>query len=349
MATMRAAMFYGKGDLRVEEIPRPVPGPGEVLMRVRYCGICGSDARSYQKGSPPGDFPLPRIMGHEFSGQVAELGVGVSGFEVGERVAAAPATYCGECFYCRKGSLTLCLHALDFGTSHNGALAEYTLIPARLVAQGGLIKLPNDLTDEKAALIEPLGTCYHGMITQGHLQPGETVVVIGDGAIGLIQVMLACHAGAGMVICAGHHDDRLDFARRFGAHQAVNTHHQDLEAIIHRVTEGQGADLVMVSVPNPLAFREALPLVRGGGRIVLFGGVPKGSKTEVESNYIHYREVTITGSFNCYVEEFRQAAEMAADLPLEVVVSHKVPLARILEGFEIMAAKSGLRVLVDMS
>jgi L-iditol 2-dehydrogenase len=175
------------------------------------------------------------------------------------------------------------------------------------------------------------------------------VVVIGDGAIGLIQVMLARHVGARTVICAGHHDDRLEYARRFGAQIVANTHHEDLETIVAEVTEGQGADLVMVSVPNPLAFREALPLVRGGGRIVLFGGVPKGSKTEVESNYIHYREVTITGSFNCCVEEFRLVAEMAADLPLEAVVSHKVPLARILQGFEIMAAKSGLRVLVDMA
>ncbi len=154
MATMKAALYYGKGDIRLEEVPRPVPAPGEVLVRVRYCGICGSDLRSYLRGSPPGDLPVPRILGHEFAGQVAELGAGVKGLEVGDRVAAAPATVCEECFYCRRGVPTLCLNALDFGTTHNGAQAEYVLIPELLVAQGGLVKLPPEMSYEKAALLE---------------------------------------------------------------------------------------------------------------------------------------------------------------------------------------------------
>jgi len=348
MSTMLAALYYGAGDLRLEQAPRPVPSSGEALVRVRFCGICGSDLRSYLKSSPPGKFPLPRILGHEFSGMVAELGAGVSGFHLGDRVAVGPATSCGQCFYCRKGAPTLCLNAQDFGTSQPGAFAEYVLVPARLVSQGGLVRIPDHLSDEQAALIEPLATCYHGVVTRGRLQAGEAVVVIGDGTIGLIQVMLAKHLGAGTVICAGHHDDRLEFARRFGAHIAINTHHEDLKGAVQGATEGMGADLVMISVPNPRAFAEAIPLARGDGRIVIFGGVPKGSSIELDPNVVHYSELTITGSFNCSVPEFREATALAGELPLAELVTHYVPLARIVDGFELMAAKRGLKVLVDM-
>jgi L-iditol 2-dehydrogenase len=348
MSTMLAALYYGAGDVRLEQLARPVPAAGEALVRVRYCGICGSDLRSYLKAPPPGKFPLPRVLGHEFSGTVAALGAEVSGFELGDRVAVGPATSCGGCFYCRKGAPTLCLNAQDYGTSQPGAFAEYVLVPARLVSQGGLVSIPDQLSDQQAALIEPLGTCFHGMVTRGHLQPGETVAVIGDGTIGLIQVMLAKHLGAGTVICAGHHDDRLEYARRFGAQITINTYREDLMEAVHGATEGMGADLVMISVPNPRAFAEAIPLARGDGRIVIFGGVPKGSTTELDSNTVHYSELTITGSFNCSVQEFRQATALASELPLAELVTHRVPLARIVDGFELMAAKSGLKVLVEM-
>jgi len=348
MATMTAARFYDKGDIRVEQVPRPTPAPGEVLVRVHCCGICGSDLRTFRKGSPPGALPAPRIMGHEFAGQVAELGKGVAGFRIGDRVAAAPATACGHCFYCRKGSPTLCLNALDFGTSQPGAHAEYVIIPAQLVAQGGLVILPEEISYEKASLLEPLGTCIHGLYTRAKLERGESAVIIGDGPIGLIQVMLAHHRGASTIICAGHHDDRLAHAKRWGAHITVNTHSENLERSVKDATEGMGADLVMVSVPNAQAMQEALPLVRGGGRIVVFGGVPKGSKIELEPNFIHYKEITITGTFNCTVEEFRQGLDIIKDSPIEELITHRVPLAHIVDGYKIMSDKVGLKVLVEM-
>lgn len=347
MPTMMAAMYYGAGDIRVEQVPRPDPGEGEVLVRVHLCGICGSDLRTYRKAPPPGGFPVPRILGHEFSGTVAELGDGVAGFRRGARVAAAPATSCGECFYCRRGAPTLCPNAQDFGTSQPGAFAEHVLIPARLVSQGGLVKIPDHVSDEEAALIEPLGTCLHGMVTRGGLQSGESVVIVGDGTIGLIQVMLAKHLGASTVVCAGHHDDRLEWARHLGAQITVNTHHETLKEAVDGATGGMGADLVMVSVPNPQAFEQSISLVRGDGRIVLFGGVPQGSTAQVEPNSIHYRELTVTGSYNCNTEEFRKAAEMASHLPLAELVTDRVPLERIVEGFEVMAAKDCLKVLVE--
>nr|MBC7244801.1 alcohol dehydrogenase catalytic domain-containing protein [Chloroflexota bacterium] len=348
MATMMAAMYYGKGDIRVERVPKPVPVAGEVLMRVRYCGICGSDSRSYQRGSPPGNFPIPRVLGHEFAGQVAEVGSGVRGLQPGDRVTVAPATACGHCFYCQRGSPTLCVNMLDFGTTQNGAQAEYVLIPAELVAQGGVVPIPAGMSYEKAALIEPVGTCLRGLRTHGRLQKGETVVIIGDGALGLIQVALASHLGAGKVICAGHHDERLAQARRWGAQITVNTHIEPLLQIVRDETEGMGADLVMVSVPNAQALQDGLPLVRGGGRLVVFGGVPRGSTVEIEPNLIHYGELAVIGTFNCTVAEFREALDIAQGLPLEGLVTYRVPLAQILDGYQLMAGKAALRVLVDM-
>ena len=348
MATMMASLYYGARDIRVQSVPRPVPSVGEVLVRVHYCGICGSDLRTYQKGSPPGNLPLPRILGHEFAGRVVAVGEGLAGFSPGDRVAAAPATSCGHCFYCRRGATTLCLNALDFGTTQAGAQAEYVVIPSRLIAQGGLLVLPEDISYSSASLLEPLGTCLHGLRTRAGLQRGETVVIIGDGPIGLLQVMLARYLGAGRVICAGHYDQRLARAASWGAHTTVNTHVEDLQDTVLGLTEKMGADLVVVSVPNPQALQEAFPLVRGGGRVVVFGGVPKGSKIEFEPNFIHYREVTITGAFNCTAEEFRQALSIARELPLDQLITQRVPLSGILDGYRVMAAKTDLKVLVEM-
>ncbi len=347
MTTMMAAVFYGRGDLRVESVPRPVPGRGEVLVRVRYCGICGSDLRTYREGSMPASLPLPRILGHEFSGEVAEVGPGVTDVEPGARVTAAPASACGQCLYCRRGSPTLCVNALDFGTTQNGAQAEYVLIPAPLMAQGGLVPIPEGVSYEKAALMEPLGTCWRGVCVRGRLQRGESVVIIGDGTIGLIQVMLAHHLGAGKILCAGHHDERLALARRCGADFTVNTSHRDVQQAVHEATGGSGADLVVVSVPDATAAQQALGLARGGGRVVAFSGVPRGSQVIVDPNLVHYGELTVIGSFNCTVEEFRQAVQVAGSLPLEELVTHRVPLEKAVDGYQLMARKVGLKVLVE--
>jgi L-iditol 2-dehydrogenase len=348
MATMTAAQFYGKGDIRVEQVQRPVPGSGDVLVQVRCSGICGSDLRAFLKGSSTGAFPIPRILGHEFSGQVAEVGPGVTGFRRGDRVAAAPANSCGQCFNCQRGSPTLCLNALDFGTTQPGAHAEYVLIPAPLVAQGGLVASPDDISYEKASMLEPLGTCLHGLRTRGRLQKGEVVVIIGDGPIGLIQVMLARALGASMVICAGHHADRLECARRWGAHLAIDSHHQDLKEAVQGVTGGMGADLVVVSVPAAQPSQEALCLVRGGGRVVIFGGVPRGSTVPLDPNVIHYQEICLIGALNCTVQEYRECLGLAGHLPLDEVITHRVPLTRILDGYELLANRVALKAVVEI-
>ena len=346
MQRMKAARFYAQGDIRVEDIPVPEASPGEVLVRVRMCGICGSDLRTLQHGSSGGRYRTPRTLGHEFSGVVEAIGDGLAGFHPGDRVAAAPASACGACEPCRHGAPTLCANALDFGTTQDGAHAEYVIIPAALVTQGGLVRLPNDLSDEKASLLEPLGTCYRGLTTRGRMRPGETIVILGDGPIGLIQVMLAKALGAGAVVCVGHHSDRLALARELGA-SAVEAGTRDVSMALRSAIGVAGADLVVVSAPSPEAVEQSTSLVRGGGRVVVFGGVPRGSTVEIDPNRVHYGELEIIGSLNCTTEEFRAGVEYARRLPLDRLITHRVPLDRILEGYQKLADRVALKVVVE--
>lgn len=348
---MTAALFYGKGDIRLEQVPRPEPREGEILVKVHGCGICGSDFRLFQRG-PANDmiagWQIPRILGHEFSGEVIQLGDGVTGFQLGDRVSAAPATWCGECFYCCRGARTLCENPIDFGSTHMGALAEYVVIPSLMVRQGGLVVLPGHVTFERGALLEPVGTCVRGVLTMGELKPGQSVVIVGDGPIALLQVMLASYMKAGWILCIGHHDDRLVKAQQFGAKYVVNSEKTDPEGIVHDLSEGKGADLIIISVPSAQANQDYLRLVRGGGRFVIFGGVPGEKTISVDPNFIHYGEVVLTGSYNCTVEEFQQARDLSTELPLEEIISHKVPLEEVQNGFEIIRRREGLKVLVVM-
>jgi L-iditol 2-dehydrogenase len=348
MERMKAARFYGQGDIRVESLAIPAPGPGEVLVRVRRCGICGSDLRTFQHGSSGGRYRTPRTLGHEFSGVVEALGEGVAGLHPGDRVAAAPASACGACEACRHGSPTLCANALDFGTTQEGAHAECVVIPAPLVSQGGLVHLPDDLSDESASLLEPLGTSFRGLVTRGRIQPGETVVILGDGPIGLIQVMLAKLLGAGMVVSVGHHADRLALAKEFGASAVVEASGKDISTAVRRATGTDGADLVVVSAPSPDAVEQSLQLARGGGRLIIFGGVPRGSTVEIDPNRIHYGELEVIGSLNCTTEEFRTALGHARRLPLDRLITHRVPLDRVLEGYRLMAERVALKAVVVM-
>ncbi len=348
MEKMTAALFYGQGDIRFEQVVKPKAGPGEIVVRVHGCGICGSDYRLFARGPASetiASWPLPRILGHEFAGEVIEIGQGARGFRIGDRVSAAPATWCGDCFYCRRGETTLCLIPVDFGSTHMGAMAEYVLIPALMVQQGGLVRLPNNAPFDRGCLLEPFGTCVRGLMTKGKLQAGQSVVIIGDGPIALLQVMLAQYLRAGWIAAIGHHDERLALARQFGAHHTINSNKDDPAPLIRDLTEGMGADLVVHSVPSAGTMQEYHGLVRGGGRFVIFGGVPSGSRFSVDPNFIHYSEVEITGSYNCTVQEFQTARDLSAHIPLERVITHRVILSDIQEGFDLIRRREGLKVL----
>jgi L-iditol 2-dehydrogenase len=348
---MLAAMYYGKGDVRIEHVAIPKPSPGEVLVRVFACGICGSDHRLFQSG-PAGakmdPWPIPRILGHEFTGEVVTVGKGVEGFNPGDHVAAAPATYCDECFHCERGEYTLCLSPIDFGSTHPGAFSEYVLVPGLMVRQGGLIKMDKNIPAIRAIFLEPLGTCLRGLLTKGNLTEGESVVIIGDGPIGLIQVMLAVYQRAANVICVGHHDTRLAQAKSFGAHHTINSNLEDITQFVKNNLDGFGVDLVVVSAPSTSAIVDGLKMVRNGGRAVLFGGVPRGSAITIDPNTLHYGETSFIGSYNCTIDEANHASKLLKVFPFEHMITHRYPLGQADHGFRVHQKKQGIKTVIEM-
>jgi L-iditol 2-dehydrogenase len=290
---VRALLYHGAGDLRVEEVPRPEPGPGDVLVQVEAALTDGTDAKAFRRGHPLLLEATPSPFGHEF------CGVDVA---TGRRVVAANSAPCGECAFCRRGEETLCDNLRPF---LNGAYAEYLLVPARIAARN-LLPVPPGLAPEVAAMTEPLACCLHG-VERAELEPGRRVAVLGPGPIGLMLCAAAKDAGA-HVVAVGGRAERRELAREFGAQPG----------------NGRGADVVIEAVGTAEAWRDALEFVRPGGTVVFFGG----REVAVDTFRIHYEELTLRGAFHHAPRHIRAALAFLASgaHPWERLVTHRVGL-----------------------
>ncbi len=290
---MRALLYYGPGDLRVEEVPRPEPGPGDVLVQVEVALTDGTDAKAFRRGHPLLLADVPSPFGHEF------CGIDVA---AGRRVVAANSAPCGECVPCRRGEETLCENLAPF---LNGAYAEYLLVPAR-IAERNLLPAPPRLEPEVAALVEPLACCLRG-VERADIQPGQTVAVLGPGPIGLMICAAAKDAGA-HVVCVGGRPQRRELARDFGAEPG----------------DGKDADVVVEAVGTADAWHDALELVRPGGTVIFFGG----REAAVDTFQFHYQELTVRGAFHHTPRHVRAALAFLASgaYPWERLVTHRVGL-----------------------
>ena len=290
---MRALLYHGPGDLRVEEVPRPEPGPGDVLVQIEVALTDGTDAKAFQRGHPLLLETTPSPFGHEF------CGVDVAS---GRRVVAANSAPCGECAPCRRGEETLCENLRPF---LNGAYAEFLLVPERIAARN-LLPVPPGLAPEVAALTEPLACCLHG-VDRAEVEPGRTVAVLGPGPIGLMLCAAAKDAGAS-VVAVGGRAERRDLAQEFGA----------------RPGDGRGADVVIEAVGTAEAWRDAVELVRPGGTVVFFGG----REIAVDTFRLHYEELTLRGAFHHTPRHVRAALAFLASgaHPWERLVTHRVGL-----------------------
>jgi L-iditol 2-dehydrogenase len=298
---LRALLYYGPGDLRVEEVPRPEPGPGDVLVQVEVALTDGTDAKAFRRGHPVLLGELPSAFGHEFCG-----------IEVvsGRRVVAANSAPCGACSACGRGEETLCENLRPF---LNGAYAEYVLVPERIAARN-LLPVPPRLAPEVAAMVEPLACCLHGVERAG-IQPGQTVAVLGPGPVGLMLCAGAKDAGAGSVVAVGGRQRRRELASAFGAIPG----------------DGAGADVVIEAVGSEEAWRDAVRLARPGGTVVLFGGLPEGAEVLFDAHRLHYEELTIRGAFHHAPRHVRAALAFLASgaYPWERLVSHQVGLEEV--------------------
>lgn len=330
---MKAAVWHGRRDIRVEEVEPTPPGPGQVTVEVAYCGICGSDLHEYVGGpiAIPTTRPhpltgrmAPVTLGHEFAGTVSALGEGVSDLRVGERVTADACWYCGECFWCRRGEYNLCRLGGGTGLSADGGFARYVTVPAY-----SLYRLPDSVPLTVGALCEPISVGIHA-VQRGRLEPGETAVILGAGPIGLTTLQAVKAAGAGAVYCIEPAAARQAQARALGATEVFSPD-DGLVRALRRQTDGLGADVVFECVGRAETANQAIELARRGGRVVV-AGVFEGT-APVDFNRIVWFEREVIGTLG-YAGDFRDTIAMLADgrIKGEPLISKQIPLAEIVQG-----------------
>ena len=293
--TMLAAVLHGSEDLRMEQIPVPHIGPGDILVRVDAALTCGTDLKVYRRGYHAMMLTPPIVFGHELAGTVAAVGSGVTRFAVGDRVVPMNSAPCDACYFCTRGQQNLCEDLLF----NNGAYAEYLRIPAR-IAEKNTYLVPPQLRLEHAALAEPLACVVQGF-EQSNVHPGDTMVVIGAGPIGLMFMHVGQLKGA-RVIAVVKRDDQVTAARHFGASEVVQIDPAaatDTVAAVRTLTpNARGADVVIEAVATPATWESAVAMVRKGGTVNFFGGPPSGTVVGLDTNRLHYGDITLKASFH---------------------------------------------------
>ncbi|GFN22667.1 alcohol dehydrogenase catalytic domain-containing protein [Thermanaeromonas sp. C210] len=339
---MKALYFLSPGQLELREVEKPEAGPGELIVKVAYAGVCGTDVRIY-RGTKA--IPAPRIIGHEFSGTIAEVGPGVEGWEVGSRVTVYPVIPCGTCYACRSGRPNICLNRTTIGYELDGAFAEYVKVPREAVGQGHVIPLPPEVSLEEAAAAEPVAAAFHG-IRRSRLSPGQDVCIMGAGPIGLYHLQLAFWRGARQVIVSEPQEERRNLALRFGATVAVAP--EEVKAAVGEVTGGAGVDVVFIDVGIPAIIREAVSLAKKGGTCVLFAGCPAGSTAEIDPNEIHYREVDLIGSSASTPGNLATVLRLAARnfIDIKSTIGHILDLEDWARAFQMKQDYAGLKTLL---
>ncbi len=345
---MKAAFFLGPGKIEVREVDRPQVAEGEVLIRVAACAICGTDVRIFQHGHT--HVVPPQITGHEIAGEIVEVGKGVTGYQVGDKVAVITVISCGRCSYCRRGWQNLCPEQKYIGYDYPGGFAEYMKMPKVGVDRGNLLVLPPDIDLLEASLIEPLSCVING---QSYLRVGlgETVLIIGAGPIGCMHVAMAKNQGAGKIFLADLSGERLQLAQRAGADVYIHSAKEDLKSRIRELTGNLGVDVVIVAASSGTAQEQALELVAPRGRISLFGGLPKDKPTILfNSNIVHYKEVGVFGVFASHASQYEEAAKLihARRVDAKSLITHVLPLEKLMEGIELVRTGQALKAVIAM-
>lgn len=343
---MKAGVLEEIERLVVKSVPDPQPDEGSVILRVSLCSICGSDLRIYHYGHPR--VTLPQILGHEVAGQIEAVGGGVKNHRVGDRVAVAPRIPCGECFYCRKGQYTYCSDNLSIGYQLSGGYAEYLLVPRRGVRLGVVNKIPDGVSFEAGALAETLACCLRAQRASA-VSRGDAVVIVGGGPVGIMHARLARVSGAGRVILVERETGRLGQVDLGSVDRVVDSARGDVEPEVLALTNGDGADVVIVACSSAEAQEQSLSLARKGGRVNFFGGLPSGrSEISIDSNLIHYGEVSVQGTHGSAPDDNREAVDMLAGGVMKVddLITHRFPLDLIRDAFLFADSREGMHVAV---
>ena len=332
--TMRAAVYRGQHQIRVEPVPVPEIGPGELLVRVEACGICHTDLKKIAYDL----LPPPRIYGHETAGVVAAVGAGAESFRVGERVALFHHIPCGDCFYCQRGLYAQCPVYKRVGITAGyeaagGGFAQYVRVMDWIVRQG-VVRVPKGVGPDRACFVEPVNTCLKAVV-KCEIQAGDTVTVVGQGPIGLLFTMLVARLGA-VVYAVEPLETRRELAGRVGATRSIDPASEDAVEVVRAATEGRGADTVIVAAAAPGLVEQAVCLSRPGARILLFAQTSAQEKFELDGAGICAQERTVLGCYSADVHLQEESARLvfSGELPVETLISHRLPLDEIHAGIE---------------
>lgn len=333
---MQAAVYRAVDDVRIETVPVPEIGAGEVLIRVHTCGICGTDLKKIHTGS----HSAPRIFGHETSGVIAAVGSDVQGFAVGDRVMVFHHIPCGKCFYCERKVFAQCPVYKKVGCTagfepSGGGFAEYVRVMDWIVRRG-LVKIPEGVSFEQAAFVEPVNTCLKG-VEALQLVPGETVLVIGQGPIGIVLASLARRAGA-RVIASDLYEQRLTMSLEYQISETIDAAKSDMVKEVRARTDGRGADAVMLAVGGNGLIRPAMEAVRFGGRVMLFAQTARGEAT-IDPAAVCVDEKTLMGSYSASVELQDESARLvfSGDIDFAGLISHRFPLTEAVPALHLAA------------
>jgi L-iditol 2-dehydrogenase len=342
---MKAGLLKAPNELQFETVADPTLAAGDLLIRVRAATVCGTDIRIF-RGRKTAGVRYPSILGHEFAGEIVDTG-GHSRFSCGDAVAVCPAIPCGHCDYCKRGYENICQNLTAIGYEIDGAFAEFIRIPARAIETGNVIKIPEAVSWEKAALVEPLACVLNGQEKIG-IEVGDCVVVLGAGPIGLLHVKLARHSGAYRIIVSEPSASRREAALAAGADVVVDPVNEDLHTIVRQNSKGIGADKLIVAIGVTKLANDALSLVRHRGKISLFAGFSSTDMATMDVNLIHYNELVVTGSFGLNRLQFEKSLDMIAAGQIEVdsMLTHRFELKDIGVALETAEKGSAVKVAV---
>jgi len=339
---MRTMMFLGPGHLELRDVPIPQPGSGEILVRIRAATTCGTDVKTFRRGHPKIIPPTP--FGHEFAGDVVEAGSEVTRFRPGMRIVAHNTAPCNACFYCKHGQENLCDQLVyNFGT-----FGEYLIIPEP-IARLNAFEIPDHLSYPQASILEPLVSVVHAhRLIQ--IQPGEQVAIIGAGGpIGLMHLQMALRSGASKVIAVDLSEDRLTVAKALGATALVNPKQQDPVQAVRDLTGGRGVDVSIESAGALEAWETAIRVVRKGGRVNWFGGLKIGATLELDTQWVHYGELTLLGTYHGTPLDVLRSFELIVSGVIDTrsLISREMPLEKLEEAFDLMSEGKVIKVVIN--
>jgi L-iditol 2-dehydrogenase len=340
---MKAALLYGVKDLRIENVEVPKLETGEALVKVKAATTCGTDLKIFQRGYVERVIKLPTIFGHEWAGDVVEVSKGLDWPTKGMRVRAGNSAPCLHCTMCQKGKYNLCENMIWLW----GAYAEYIKVPARMVFVN-MQEIPSGVSYEEAAMTEPLACVLHG-IEEARVKLGDTVAIIGAGPIGLLHLLTARRLGAKKTVLIDIVDERLDFARKLGADETINSRTEDAVEKVRKLTDGYGADVAIEAIGLPATWEQAIRLVRKGGTVLEFGGSPPGTEIKLDTEMVHYGELTVLGAFHATPLHFRQALDLIASRTIDVqsLVTKKMNLDEIRQAFDLLlTSKTEIKIAI---